>query len=252
MCHWASTNADFPGYRDSDRLKICAFYLRLSLFGGEGKRLPETLTLVYLPWMEGGAVEVNGSKVRAGSPAIVALHRVRSTGKKSGALFASMDRIQAREGVRFVAHVGEEEVVRGVFRRGGGGGGWRMECRSTATEAEVWVAEESGEVMRMKAEVGSRKEKRRMSGFCSRLEDIPEEEEGSDCCCEGREEKEEEDEEEGWEMVRSDGGEWEEGKGGLEMEGVRWAVDVGLWVVCLGVGLLVSKASSTSLMRKLI
>ncbi|XP_072963881.1 uncharacterized protein [Typha angustifolia] len=248
MCYWASTNADFPEYLDSDRLKICAFYLRLSRFGGEAKRLPETLTLVYLPWMEGDAVEVNGSKVLAGSPAIVALHRVRSTGKKFGALFASMDRIQAREGVRFVAHVGEEEVVRGVFRRGGGDGGWRMECRSTATEAEVWVAEVwvaevGGEVMRMKAEVGSRKEKRRMSGFCSRLEDIPEEEEGSDCCCEDREVKEEKDEEEGWAMVRSDGG---------EREGVRWAVEVGLWVVCLGVGLLVSKASSTSLMRKLI
>lgn len=38
--------------------------------------------------------------------------------------------------------------------------------------------------------------------------------------------------------------------GEVEMEGVRWAVDVGIWVVCLGVGFLVSKASSTRIIRQ--
>nr|GEZ19632.1 NADP-specific glutamate dehydrogenase [Tanacetum cinerariifolium] len=37
-----------------------------------------------------------------------------------------------------------------------------------------------------------------------------------------------------------------------DVEGVRWAVDVGIWVMCLGVGVgyLVSKASSKSLRRR--
>jgi hypothetical protein len=86
---------------------------------------------------------------------------------------------------------------------------------------------------------------------CDRLEVIPEEREvvedepdGGCCCSDG-------------EGRRTYGGDLEEWCGPdcekveMELEGVRWAIDVGVWVVCLGVGFMVSRASAKSLRRLL-
>ncbi|WOL10053.1 hypothetical protein Cni_G18807 [Canna indica] len=272
MCR--STTESIPGTtgytRERDPLRISAFYLRIFVAGGRWPLL-NALTLVYLPRIDGNLLEVNGTRVRAEAPAIVPLHRIRSAEPPRScgaeAVFASTDRVRAGEGVRFDAYVGEEKVLRGVFRRGNGG--WDMELRCAAEReevgvaaAEAWVQGEKGVSIGRRVEVAAAaqeegRRRRRRKGFCLRLEEIPEEREGCDClCCEGGEEEMEE----GWEIVGSEGGHSKEwgGKGmngkdfELEMEGVKWAVDVGIWVMCLGVGLLVSKASSKSLSWKLI
>ncbi|KAL9166948.1 hypothetical protein ABFS82_05G063800 [Erythranthe guttata] len=89
-----------------------------------------------------------------------------------------------------------------------------------------------------------RRRRRRRRGGCCELEEIPEEREGeigSDACwccdCGGGGGEEE--------MDGGDGGVVE-----AEMEAVRWAVDVGIWVVCIGVGYLVTKASSSKRLRR--
>lgn len=116
------------------------------------------------------------------------------------------------------------------------------------TEAEIFVAAENGGVTR---ETVVAKRRRFCRKFEVALEDIPEErecdvvekEEGLDvagcCCCDEVE-------------SRSDGGDEVDFDQVMEreMEGVRWAVDVGIWVVCLGVGLLVSRASARNLRRR--
>ncbi|XP_020094033.1 uncharacterized protein LOC109714043 [Ananas comosus] len=204
------------------------------------------------------------SMARAGAEGGGPFRRVRAG--EPGLLFASTDRVRLGDGARFEAYAGEEKVVSGVFRLAGGGGpGWRTECRGCeeAVAAEVWVVGESGAVLRERVEIAAEEKGRRRRrttlglGFRSKLEEIPEE---SDGCKGGADDQEEEEEgrRSDSEVVGSDG--WdrreEEGiEGGdrgleMEMEGVRWAVDVGIWVVCLGVGLLVSRASARSFSRK--
>ncbi|CAL9146225.1 unnamed protein product [Musa hybrid cultivar] len=274
MCRSAiESNSGLAGYpRDRDRLQIRGFYLRVSLAGGR-RLFPGAITLVYLPRIDGSLLEVNGSRIRAAARAIVPLHRICSpelfrSGDTEAAVFASTDRVRAGEGVRFEAYVGEEKVVRGVFRRRGGA--WGMECRCAAegdaaavAAAEVWVVGEKGVSMGQRVEVAAaleeeRRKRRWRRGFCSRLEEIPEESDGCDgLCCEGGEEEEEE---EGWELEGSDddvrkqaGGKSMEGEDvALEMEGVRWGVDLGIWVMCLGVGMLVSAASNRKLRKNLL
>ncbi|EHA8592400.1 hypothetical protein COCNU_contig69484922G000010 [Cocos nucifera] len=265
MCHSTAEFADLFSYpKERDRLKLRAFYLRLSLAAaavGHRTALPQMLTLVYVPRTREDLIEVNDDRIGADATAIVALHRVRSGGPAEEVVYASTDRVWAGEGLRFEAYVGAEKALKGVFRRVGGVGCWRMECRWAAeaemgvATAEVWVAGEKGVIMREKVEMGSpavgesRRRRRKRMEFCTKLEQIPEEMDGCDCFdCE---------EIEGWEVVGSDGEESEEREGmkggdGLEMEGVKWAVDLGIWVVCLGVGLLVSTASRKGLRRKSI
>lgn len=241
-----------------DRLKIRGFYLRVSVSACEIP-LAEAITLVFLPRIDGNLLEVNGSRILAEAAAIVPLHRIRSAegGDGSEAVFGSTERVMASEGVRFEAYIGEEKALGGVFRRGDGG--WEMELRCSTdgvagvAAADVWVVGEKGLSMRQRVEGGSRRGRRK--GFCLRLEEIPEEEEGCHClCCE-----EEEEEESGWNIVGDLKDCWSGGKlmdneedVELGLEGVRWAVDVGIWVMCLGVGLLVSRSSYRSLRRKLL
>lgn len=187
---------------------------------------------------------MNGSGVKPDVPVFVTLYRVVGEGK---VVYGSRERVKVSEGVRFEVYVKEEKVVKGGFRKDGGGG-WRMECRCglegegggvVVKEVEVVVAAEEEEegVMREKVEMVVRRRKRRC--FVG-LEEIPEQESeeevvGECCCCE----------------CAGGGGEEEEDGGcEVEVEGVRWAVDVGIWVVCLGVGYLVSKASSKSVRRR--
>lgn len=165
-------------------------------------------------------------------------------------MYGSRERVRVSEGVRFEVYLREEKVVKGGFRKDEEGE-WKMECRcglegemvvvEEVKKVEVCVAAEGEvEVMRETVEMVVRRKR----GRCFEgLEEIPEQqsegEEVEEYCCDcGGEEVEEEAEAE-------DGGEVE-----VEVEGVRWAVDVGIWVMCLGVGYLVSKASSKSLRRR--
>ncbi|KAI3756313.1 hypothetical protein L1987_56133 [Smallanthus sonchifolius] len=230
--------------------KIKSFHLILS-FSNPPKSLPDSLTLHYLPRITGGPLEVNGSVIKPDVPVFVTLYRVVTgecrLGEGKQVVYGSRERVRVSEGVRFEVYVKEEKVVKGGFRKGGGGE-WRMECRcglegdGVVKEVEVVVAAEDGEtaVMKEKVEMVVRRRKRRCF---EGLEEIPEQESEEEdvevecCCCECK-----------------CGGDVAEEEGGceveVEVEGVRWAVDVGIWVVCLGVGYLVSKASSKSMRRR--
>ncbi|PKA46520.1 Uncharacterized protein AXF42_Ash012653 [Apostasia shenzhenica] len=252
MCRSTTENGGLQFLpRGRDRLRIRAFYVGLSDAAARKRRpLPESLTLVYLPRICGTPLEINGAKVRADTPAFVVLHRVRS----AEALFANTDRVRAAEGVRVEIYIGAEKLLKGTLRRSvggidGGGEGERreMECRVVGESdgaaigvaaAEVCVVAERGVLMREKVEMAVAGRARRRRRFCLKLQEIPEEGEGE--ACDYGEISSAEDE---WEMVRSDGCD------GLEMEGIRWAVDLGMWVACLAVGLLVSKASAMGLRR---
>lgn len=231
------------------RLKIRAFFLRL-LVGDKPSAdavltLPESLTLIYLPRIDGNKLEINGTKVRAEKPVFLALHRAQSVERdRMEAVFVCTDRVLAADGACFEAFFGDEKLLKGVFRRCKGE--WEVECRggdegeiAWVAAVEICVAGENGSLMVGRVEMGAKRGRRR--GFCLKLEEIPEESDGCDCCCCGGG-----DDDEGREMVRSDGEDLKEmGREDceMEMEGVRWAVDVGIWVMCLGVGFLVSRAS---------
>ncbi|XP_058104899.1 uncharacterized protein LOC131248575 [Magnolia sinica] len=240
-------------HKENERLKIRAFYLRLSASNAE-TALPDTLSLVYLPRMTGSLLEINDAKIRPDSAALVALHRVRSAEKRveSGglveAVFTSTDRVRASEGVRFEVYLKEEKVLKGIFRKDEDEM-WKVECRCVATEgglgvseAEVCVAGERCGMMKERVEMVVRKKRRGFEG----LEEIPEETETESDGCDCEE----------MEVGSSDGGDYEEDEREedetveMEMEGVRWAVDLGIWVMCLGVGILVSRASTKGLMRR--
>lgn len=135
-----------------------------------------------------------------------------------------------------------------------------MECKCAAVnginfvrEAEVSVALEDGGVMTEKVTTRPRRCHRRR--FRVGLEDIPEERDeecaetdGACCCCSDVTSSESDGEDE-LDYYYDDGDDHQE----MEMElkeGVGWAVDVGIWVVCLGVGLLVSRASARKLRRR--
>ncbi|KAL0363474.1 UNVERIFIED_CONTAM: hypothetical protein Scaly_1302600 [Sesamum calycinum] len=212
---------------ERERLKIKAFSTRLSASCSKNKpHLPDFLTLHYLPRINGSLLEINGSNLRPDSPAFVTLHRVLSSESSRGAVYASKERVAVCEGVKFEIYVGD---VKGV------------------DDAEVLVAPEGpaavmSEKMEMVGDLQRRRQRRRHK--CCELEEIPEEREegelGSDVCrcceCSG---------EEGIE-----GGDYHDMEVEMEIEGMKWAVDVGIWVVCLGVGYLVSRASYSKRLRR--
>ena len=218
-------------------LKIKAFYLKLSL-SKTSKPIPDSLTLHYLPRINGSPLEINDSVFRPDSPAFLTLYRVvsdddritRSGKSKKSVTYGSREKVRVSEGVRFEVYLREEKLVKGGFRKDDEGE-WKMECKCAlegeavaveVKDVEVCVAAEGG------GEVAAMKEKvemvvRRKRGRCFKgLEEIPEqrregEEEVEEYCC----------------CCDSGGGEAAEDGGDVEVEGVRWAVDVGIWVVCL-------------------
>jgi hypothetical protein len=175
---------------------------------------------------------------------------VDNKGEDGGVMFGSRERVRVNEGVRFEVYLREERVLEGSFRREADTEKWKLECCGGGSEVravEVCVAVE-GHVALVKKVVERRNKSRR---GCDRLEVIPEEREvvedepdGGCCCSDG-------------EGRRTYGGDLEEWCGPdcekveMELEGVRWAIDVGVWVVCLGVGFMVSRASAKSLRRLL-
>ncbi|XP_068651554.1 uncharacterized protein At1g01500 [Aristolochia californica] len=238
-----------------DTLRIRSFHLHLTFTPpAAATRLPETLTLLYLPRINGNLLEINEAKINPNSPALVALHRLH---RSRDPVFASTDRVRASEGVRFEVLAKEDWLLKGVFRRGGEGDDrdkWRLECNCTLEDgalqvsaAEVRVVDERCGEMREKVEMVPRRRRRRPWVFLG-LEEIPEEREvevEADCCnCEeGVMDREDE------EMEEIEGLN-ETGMMEKEMETVRWAVDLGIWAMCLGVGVLVTKASAKSLLRR--
>uniref|UniRef100_N1QT32 Uncharacterized protein n=1 Tax=Aegilops tauschii TaxID=37682 RepID=N1QT32_AEGTA len=96
---------------------------------------------------------------------------------------------------------------------------------SAAEGASVLVLAEGGVVVRARARASAA---RRM-GCATRLEGIPEEEDAPcECGACGDE----------WEMVGHVGDEFKEHEEEVEAETMRWALEMGAWAVCVGVGLL--------------
>ncbi|KAL6660270.1 hypothetical protein ACP70R_002392 [Stipagrostis hirtigluma subsp. patula] len=234
MCHATTLNDGRaagllrPSRGGGPRLEIRAFYLRLAAPPAEQQA---ELSLVYLPPIGGAALGLGGRALPPAAPAEVTLRPVAG----DAAAYASTDRVAAAEGARFEVYAGKERAAEGVFsRRPGGGGGWRVECRrlesaAAAAVAEVAVLAEGGVLMRGKA----RASRRGIGCGATRLEGIPEEATdvgwGCECGACGEE----------WEVVVGDDGreeQWEDEE--AEMETVRWAMEMGVWAVCLGVGLL--------------
>ncbi|KAF0916154.1 hypothetical protein E2562_000751 [Oryza meyeriana var. granulata] len=210
----------------SFRLEIRALYLRLS----SAAQAPAGLSLVYLPAIGGAALELDGRALPPAAPAEVPLRRVSADG--SDAAYASDHRVCAAEGARFEVYAGKDLAADGVFSRRRRGG-WRVECRratlaSTAVVAEVVVLEEGGALMRAKAKASARG----LGCGGTRLEGIPEEGWWAcECGTCGDDE---------WEVVGDDG---DDCKGELdtpemEAETLTWALEMGAWAVCVGVGIL--------------
>lgn len=221
--------------RPSPTLDIRAFYLRLSSSSSPSAPAPAELALVYHPAIGGAALALNGRALPPAAPAEVTLRQV------AGDAYASADRVAATEGARFEVYAGKEMAAEGVFRRRriSGEGGWRVECRRAAAAsptvavAEVVVLAEGGVLMRDRARATSR---RRIGCGATRLEGIPEEatDVGRGCQCGGACGDDE------WEVVGDDSDDavaWKEEED-VEVETVRWAMEMGVWAVCLGVGLL--------------
>ncbi|KAL0016096.1 hypothetical protein SO802_003165 [Lithocarpus litseifolius] len=244
----------YHGYQSNgrDRLRIRGFFVRFSGLDTR-KPIPKSLTLLYLPRINDNVLEVDGSKIRPDSPAFVTLHRVvnAKTRSENEVIFGSRERVRANEAVRFEVFLRDEKVLKGIFRKGEGSE-WKLECKCAiesevrVTEAEVHVAVEGHVAMNEKVEMVVKNSYTRTKK-CARLEEIPEE----------REEQEEESESDGCcrccgeEESGSDGGDLKEDcTVEMDVEGVKWAVDMGIWVMCFGLGFLVSKASVKSLRRR--
>ena len=222
MCR-ATTMEDV---RPTPTLDIRAFYLRLS---SSSSPAPADLALVYLPAIGGAALRLNGRALPPAAPAEVTLRQV------AGDAYASADRVAAAEGARFEVYAGKEMAAEGVFRRRGELG-WRVECRradpapAPVAVAEVVVLAEGGVLMRDRARATSRRGL--ACGGGTRLEGIPEEATDLAWGCHCGSCADDED----WEVVSDDGEPWKEEE--VEVETVRWAMEMGVWAVCLGVGLL--------------
>ncbi|CAM8951306.1 unnamed protein product [Rhodiola kirilowii] len=232
---------------DKDQIKIRAFCVRLILCNNHQQRLlPDSLTLIYLPRITGSPLHIDGSNIRPDSPAFLTLHRVLRGDNNQLAAYVSKEQVRATEGVKYEVYLGDVKLLNGVFRSCEDE--WTMGCKCLLEEeivglrlaaAEVCVAAEGMSMVCEKVEMVVRRRRRKnVMG----LEEIPEakEEECYCCCCSGDEEEEEE-----------IGGDRElTAAEKEEMEDMGWVVDVGLWMMCLGVGLLVSKASSRRLGRR--
>ncbi|CAN0908918.1 hypothetical protein LINGRAHAP2_LOCUS25543 [Linum grandiflorum] len=247
---------DFDGFKPSrasrNPLKIKAFFCRFSCFNRRTS-FPDSLTLCFLPRINGTELQIDGSKIRPDSNAFLDLHRLVDVKTKPGeAIYGCREAVQATGGVSFEVYLKDERVLDGIFTKDEEHG-WNLDCSgSGVVDVCVAVADQMAPLSeRVKLVAAARKRSCR-KGRVGRLVVIPEDAEndcddgdGSDgrCCCDcdGTESGSND---EDWEEIS---GPEEEGE--MELEGVGWAVDVGLWVMCLGVGYLVSKASTKRLRR---
>ncbi|EEF43434.1 uncharacterized protein LOC8288834 [Ricinus communis] len=245
---------DFLGFlpnKDRSNLKIKAFFVRFSGLNS-GKTLSDSLILL-----------VRGSKVRPDSPAFLTLHRLVNVKTKKGeVIFGSREPVRTSGAVRFEVYLGDETILKGMFSKDDikEEEEWMLDLefmRCFGSEAfgggcaaDVAVAVDGQKAVlcgRVEMVLEKKMNKKRKGGF-KRLEVIPEE----------REESNDDNGHHGESVSVSDSGDDpEEGRGpdchmmdmDLDLEGMKWAADLGILVLCLGVGYLVSKASARSLRR---
>ncbi|KAM7251693.1 hypothetical protein ACFE04_023576 [Oxalis oulophora] len=224
-------------YSDRNRLKITSFVVKFPSFYD----CVESLTLLYLPRIDETELVIDGDKIRPDAAAFVTLHRSVAGG---GVVFGSRERVKASEGLRFVVYAKDDKVIKGIFRKDEDDE-WKLECKCETESlngvVEVKVGVEGHVAVFDRVEM--RKRKSRSCNLVSKLEEIPEERDFDDsdesdggCCCTCDEEDD---------VDRSKPLDCEELE--MEVEGVKWAVDMGFWVMCLGVGYLVSKATVKNL-----
>ncbi|CAL1373684.1 unnamed protein product [Linum trigynum] len=265
---------DFDGFKPRSRnpLNIKAFFCRFSGFHRRTS-FPDSLTLRFLPRVNGTELQIDGSKIRPDSNAFLELHRLVDVKARSGeAVYGSREPVKSTAGVSFEVYLRDDRVLEGIFTKDEEHE-WNLECRcrvenavlvgcAAAAAADVCVAV-ADRMAALSERVKLVAPPRRKKGNCrkvrlDRLVVIPEDAEDDDvddelaagpCCCDC--------DGSGTDSGYS-GGNCEEVSGPgspasdeeeLDLEGVGWAVDVGLWVMCLGVGYLVSKASTKRLRR---
>ncbi|KAI3912412.1 hypothetical protein MKW92_015999 [Papaver armeniacum] len=272
MCRVTENQGFYQSERD--RLKIKAFYLRLSVSKVKKNQLPESLTLLYLPRINESPLEINDTKIRSDSSGFITLYRMRSEEEKKKrvlmmkaeekteeqeVIYASREKVRVSEGVRFEVYSREDKILKGVYRKDIYDD-WKLESKCVLendpsgfkiSEAEIFVSGDGDVSINEKIEIViKRRRKNNNKRRCFKvLEEIPEDREegeekenesdGSCCCCCG-----------GDEMIGSDSDDGDRSEKSETDDEGTWAVDVGIWVMCLGVGYLVSKASSRTLRRR--
>ncbi|CAN1254722.1 hypothetical protein LINPERPRIM_LOCUS8740 [Linum perenne] len=253
---------DFDGFKPRTRipLKIKAFFCRFSCFHRRTS-FPDSLTLCFLPRINGTELHIDGSKTRPDSNAFLELHRLVDVNTKPGeSIYGSREPVTG--GLSFEVYFKDERVLEGIFTKDEEQE-WNIDCRSRVENAAVGsgavdvcvaVADQMAPLSdRVKLVATKRKKGSCRKGRLDRLVVIPEDAENDDedddgsdgpCCChcDGTDSGSNG---EDWEKISEMG----EGTEEMDLEGVGWAVDVGLWVMCLGVGYLVSKASTKRLRR---
>ncbi|XP_026455710.1 uncharacterized protein LOC113356713 [Papaver somniferum] len=275
MCRVTENQGFYQSERD--RLKIKAFYLRLSVSKVKKNQLPESLTLLYLPRINESPLEINDTKIRSDASGFITLYRMRSEEEKKKrimmmkaeeeieeeqeVIYASREKVRVSEGVRFEVYSREDKILKGIYRKDIYDD-WKLESKCVLendpsgfkiSEAEIFVSGDGNVSINEKIEIVIKRRRKNNSKrrFFKVLEEIPEDrEEGeekeenesdSSCCCCGGDD----------EMIGSD---LDDERDFVEKSGSdderTWAVDVGIWVMCLGVGYLVSKSSSRTLRRR--
>ncbi|KAI3972785.1 hypothetical protein MKX01_019443 [Papaver californicum] len=280
MCRVTENHGFYQSERD--RLKIKAFYLRLSVSKVKKNQLPESLTLLYLPRINESPLEIDGIKIRSDSSGFITLYRMRSEEEKKKrnmmmkgeeeieeqeVIYASREIVIVSEGVRFEVYSREDKILKGIYRKDTYDD-WKLESKCVLendpsglkiSEAEVFVTGDGNVSINEKIEIViKRRRKINNKKRCFKvLEEIPEDREegeekkenesddGSCCCCCG-------DEMIGSDFEDRDCLEKSDGDNNTDDDEGTWVVDVGIWVMCLGVGYLVSKASSRTLRRRMM
>nr|AFK48495.1 unknown [Lotus japonicus] len=252
------------GDRETEPFTITSFFLRLSapdynseLASHESSPTPDSLTLLL--FIPNNTNDVNETPLLPPySPATVTLRRMRFPGEISGdtraMIFGSKETVQVTttQSLRFQLYHAETKILKGTIkRRRNEKEKWKLECCNcenpssfSISEAEFLFAIDghapitarfgfaAGSVPVFKHHKNKKLRRTKMN-----LEDIPEE----------------------TELLCGDDGhadtdtELEEVCDHLEMDlqVLRKSLDVGIWVLCLGVGFMVSRASITKFRSRL-
>ncbi|KAH0459538.1 hypothetical protein IEQ34_012352 [Dendrobium chrysotoxum] len=179
-------------------------------------RLTKTFTLVYVPRTSATLLEINGAKIPPNKPAPIVLRRDRLVEAESDTevVYASTDQI----------NFGGEKSLKGIFQRDVR---WGLECELIGLNMlmQISVVSDQGVLIRERVKL-------RRNRFCQKLSVIQEDDEE--------------------EMVESNYLKHEHGiNDGNEVgnKGVSWAINIGILVASLGVGLFIFRAPLKRLVR---
>ncbi|KAK9103943.1 hypothetical protein Sjap_021197 [Stephania japonica] len=233
----------------------------------------QTHTHMMMSSSSSSSLQINGSIIRPESTAFVTLHRLPLNDDE--VVFCSRDVIRVSQGVEFQVYVREHQVFKGSLRSRSRSSSWQLECKCELdmimsqqavllglpliSDAMLCLQLTSNNCVapiittcRVDMRRRGRRHQRRYY-YCTgkvvqqqqqqlQLEEIPEESEldlsfyhdhhhqhPTTTTTSPSPSNSSEDDDDAVEM---------------ELEGVRWAVDLGIWVLCLGLGYFVSKASS--------